>query len=64
MSSDLNEHENGHITTVDVAEQNDMSATGFLIFTMISGCMAFYILLSVIQTCSRYRELKQKSSPN
>ena len=48
MSSDLNEQENGQITTIDVIEQNDMSATGFLIFTMISGCMAFYILLSVI----------------
>ena len=61
MASEPNEQENGQLAPV---ERSEMGATGFLIFTVVSGLMAFYILMSVLQTCSRYRELKQRTNPN
>ena len=39
-----------------------MSATGFFIFTIISGIMACYILYNVFSTCTRYQELRKRSN--
>jgi len=43
----------------EAVKTEQMSATGFFIFTVVSGLMACYILYSVFGACSRYQLLRQ-----